>query len=906
MSLFNHLFSRNRRYRELSDSIREHLEEKAAELVEQGLSREEAFQTARREFGNVALIEERSREVWQWTTFEGICADLKLAVHQLRKSPVFTATVIATLALGIGANTAIFSVIDAVLLKPMGYPDPGRIVQFLLKSPQGGVVPSSSIADFRVWLEQTRTFQNVSAFDFAGNDLSLKAGDSPEEVRGVHASANYFRLFGAPMLLGRTFAPEETSPHGGNVIVLSYPLWKIRFAGDPYIIGKAVSLNDEAYTIIGVTGPSFQSHPSADLWIPFQFALSSTDPVHSFQVAGRLKPGITLQSANAELKLAAARARRSHTFADSHFEFEVKPIREMILGNVQSSLLMLAVAVGLVLLIACANVANLLLVRAAGRRHEFAIRSALGARRIRIVRQLLTESVLMSLIGGTLGVLLGLYGIRVLLAVSPGDIPRFDGGGAFLAADWRVFLFTVGLSVFTGILFGLFPALTASHPDLNRTLIESGNQQSAGLRQKRARSWFVISQISLAVVLLIGAGLLIRTFIALRAVNPGFDPQNVLRIDMSLAGQRFATTADASTFVSNARLRINSIPGVQNSAMSCCPPFTDKLGLPFDVVARVLGNPAVRGSALWMDVTPGYFDVLKIPILRGRVFTKLDTASAPPVVLINQAMAKEFWPDQNPLGQQIVIGAGLGPPQLPNISGKPKRQSGGDDQSRFKDAPRLIVGVVGSSRNALSTPASAEMFIPQAQESDKMTAFWNRFAPAYWLVRTRGAPRPLAPLIAKELSQASGGRAVAHIRTMDEVMRNSISRENFNMLLVTIFAASALVLAIIGIYGVVSYSTAQRSREIGVRMALGAGRSEIRNLILRQGMLLAMVAISIGVCAALALARFISSLLFDVTTWDPLVFISVPIFLFSAASLAVWLPARRAMRIDPVQALRGE
>jgi putative ABC transport system permease protein len=885
MNWLKQMFSRRRRYDELSQSIHENLEEKISDLMDSGMTREQAQQVTRREFGNINLIGERSREFWQWPIFESLWADVKLTVYQLRKSPVFTATVIATLALGIGANTAIFSVIDTVLVKPLNYPNPARIVQFLLKFPQGPR-PSSSIGDFRLWREQTRAFQDVSAYDFGGVGLSL-AGDVPEEVRGVHVTADYFQLFGASMLLGRPFTTEEASPSGGNIVVLSYGLWKSRFGSDPNIVGKTVSLKNEPYTVLGVTDRSFQSDPEADLWIPFQFALNSSDPSHYFQVAGRLKPGITLQQANAELKLAAAEARRSYSFADSSLGFEVKPLRDMIVGDVQSSLLIMAVAVGLVLLIACANVANLLFVRATGRKREMAIRSALGAGPIRIVRQLLTESIVLSLIGGTLGVVIGLVGVHALLAMNPGNIPRIGQGGVFIGVDWRILIFTIGLSLLTGTLFGLFPALTASRPDLNDTLKESGNQPGLGFGQNRARSLFVICQMSLAVVLLIGAALLIRTFVALREVNSGFDPHNVLRIDMSLAGNRFAKTADVSGFVNNARLRINAIPGVQDSAMTCCPPFTSRFGLPFIVVGRSLGNSSSTGDAEWMDVSPGYFDVFRIPILRGRGFTVQDDEAAPPVVLVNEAMAKQFYPNQNPLGEQIVIGNGLGP--------------------RFKDVPRQIIGIVGNTQDVgLSSPPAPAMIIPQAQESNEMTAFWNQFGPAYWLVRTRLAPHQMASLIAKELSETIGGLAVGHIHSMDEVMSSSISRQKFNMLLLTIFAAVALVLATVGICGVMSYSVAQRSREIGVRMALGASGANIRNLVLRQGMLLAIVGVSIGLCAAFGLVRFIASLLFEVTTWDPVAFLMVPLLLLSAALVAVWLPARRAMRVDPIQALRTE
>jgi putative ABC transport system permease protein len=885
-NILRNLFRKHQGEAELDEEVRSHLELLTDQKMKEGMSSEEASRAAKIELGGVERVKEDVRAIRAGAWLETLLQDVRFGLRMLPNSPVFTATVISALTIGIGANTAIFSVVDAVLLKPLSYPNPERIVQFLLKFPEGPPRPSSSVADFRIWREQTRAFQDASAYDFAGAALSL-GGDAPEEVRGVHVTADYFRLFGASMLLGRTFTAEEASPNGGNVVVLGYGLWTRRFDRNPNILGKIVSLGDTPYTVLGVTDRSFQSDPEADLWIPFQFSLNSNDPAHYFQVAGRLKPGITLEQANTALELATAEARRSHSFADSNLDFEVKPLRDMIVGDVQSSLLTMAVAVGLVLLIACGNVANLLLVRATGRRREFAIRSALGAGRIRIVRQLLTESILLSFIGGTLGVAIGLAGIRALLTMDPGNIPRIEQSGVFIGVDWCMLAFTAGLSLFTGILFGLFPALTSSRPDLNNELKESGNQRGAGFRQNMARSLFVISQISLAVVLLVGAALLIRTFIALHEVNPGFDPHQVLTIDMSLAANRFAKTADVSGFVNNARLRINGIPGVQDSAMTCCPPFKSRFGLPFIVVGRSPGNSSSTGDALWTDVSPGYFDVFKIPILRGRSLTERDNEAAPPVVLVNEAMAKQFWPNQNPLGEQIVIGNGLGP--------------------RFKDVPRQIIGVVGNTRDVgLSSPSAPAMIIPQAQESDEMTAFWRQFGPAYWLVRTRVAPHQLAPLVAKQLSEASGGVPVGHIRSMDEVMSSSISRQNFNMLLCTIFAASALLLAAVGIYGVVSYSTAQRRREIGIRMALGAQRRDVLLLVMGQGIFLTLAGMGIGLFAAFLVTRLLASLLYGVTSSDPLTFILVSVVLTAAALLASYIPARRATRVDPMVALRYE
>jgi predicted permease len=814
-------------------------------------------------------------------------SDLRYSFRTLIATPAFTVTAIAALALGIGANTAIFTVVNAVLLKPLTYPEPDRMVQFMntFADGNGGV---ASPVNFNTWRAQTSVFQDVAAYDFGGPGFNL-TGLVPEQVHGIHASEAYFRLFGAPVVLGRTFTPQEDSPNGGHVVVIGYGFWQRKFGGNPNIVGTSVSLSNEPYTIVGVLGKSFVTDPQADIWVPFQIEPNSTNLGHYFLVSGRLKPGVTLAQANAQLKLTADQYRRLHPDDMGPKDgFGVQPLRDSIVAGARKSLFVLLGAVGFVLLIACANVANLLLVRATGRKREFAIRAAMGAGRARIVRQLLTESIVLSITGGVLGLVLGYAGVRALLAVSPAGLPRVGENGAAVGLDWRIFLFTLGISLFTGILFGLFPAITASRVDLHTTLKESSNRSGTGFRQSKMRSLLVIGEVSLALVLLIGAALLIRTFIALRQVNPGFDPRNVLTLEMSLTGDQFKKTAGVAQVSHDGRERLNAIPGVEISAFTCCLPLEGGYGLPFNIIGR---PPAPKspwsGSSGWMSASPGYFAVFHIPILRGRDFTEQDTGSSPAVVLINETFVKKFFPKENPIGQQLLIGKGVGP--------------------QFTEPARQIVGVVGDIRDGgLNNDPRPLMIVPSSQVADGMTALNSNIGPMVWLVRTHGDPHPYISAVTSQLRQSSGGFPVARVRPMTQVVGNSTAREDFNMLLLTIFGASALILAAIGIYGLMAYSVQQRTQEMGIRMALGADRSRIRSLVVWHGMRLAIVGVVIGIGAAFGLTRFIASLLFGVKTWDPVVFVTVPIVLSLVALLAVWMPARRASRLDPQQALRIE
>jgi predicted permease len=885
MDWLNRIFRRDRRYAEISQSIREHLEEKIEILMEKGMSREEASRAARLEFGNVTRIEERSREVWQWPKLESVWADLRLALQQFIASPAFTLTALATLGLGIGATTAIFSVVNTVLLKPLTYPDPDRLALFFETDGQREF-SAVSIPEFHFWQEQSNLFENLSASDTSSIGLNL-TGDRPEVVHGLHVTENYFRLFGAQTALGRTFTSAEENLNGGRTAVLSFDLWKNLFASDPNILGKSISLGGETYTVIGVVDRQFRTELGADLWLPLQVDSNSTDVTPFFRVVGRLKPNVTLIQANAQLKLAAVDFRRRYPAVNSRMYFVVHSLQEAIVGNSRSSLVLLLGAVGFVLLIACANLANLQLIRSSSRKREFAIRASLGASQGRIIRHLLTESVLLSLIGGLLGLGLGELAVRLLLTVSSGDIPRLGVNGSAVGLDWRVLVFTLCLSVLTGLAFGLAPAHGASSVDLSIALKESGRAAGTGFRQQRARSLLVVGEAALAVVLSVCAGLFIRTFVALQSVNPGFSSQNILTMQMALTGPRFHQTAPVAQLVGEARQRMNSIPGVLNSASTVSLPLQAVHRIPADVLGRLAGSAPKTGSVQWLAVSPGYFSVFQIPFLRGRDFNQNDSGTAPPVVIINQAMGKTFWPNQNPLGQRIILGKGMPP--------------------MFADRPREVVGVVGDTlTDGLDATVQPMAIVPQAQVPDGITEISDRMEPIHWVLRASVEPQQLAASVKEQLLEASGGVPTSETRTMRDVVSRSIARQNFDMQLLSIFSVFALLLAAVGIYGLMAYSVQQRAQEIGVRIALGAGHQKIRNMVIWQGMRLALAGAVIGVGAAMALSRLIASFLFGVKSWDPTVLIAVPVLLSCVALIAVGIPAQRGSRLDPIQSLRME
>jgi predicted permease len=599
-----------------------------------------------------------------------------------------------------------------------------------------------------------------------------------------------------------------------------------------------------------------------------------------------LRPGVTLEQAKAQLRHSADEFRRKFPRAiDADEAFSVTPLRDAFVNDARRALLVLLGAVSFVLLIACANVANLLLIRATGRGREIAIRASLGAGRGRIVRQLLTESIVLSLAGGVAGLALGIVGIRALLSVNTAGLPRVGENGSLVGVDWRVAAFVGLVSLGTGLLFGLIPALHGSRADLSGTLKESGGRSGTSFRHNKSRAILVVAEISLALILLVGSALLIRTSIALGRVDPGFDPDNVLTMRMSLSGERFLTAAGVDQFIRLGVERLRALPGVEEASATCCIPLEGGYGLPFNIVGRPPGNEPFHGGGAWNTVSPGYFEVFKIPIKRGRTFTDRDDRLAPPVVVINETMARRFWKDGNPLDDQLVIGRGT--------------------MREFADEPaRQIIGVVGDSRDGgLNDDPGPKMFVPQGQVPDAVNALNVRITPMAWVVRTRGEPYAVSAAVQEQLRQVTG-LPVSDVRSMSDVVTRSVSRERFNMLLMTIFGGAALLLAAIGIYGLMAYSVQQRTQEIGIRMALGAGSADVRRMVVVQGMRLALVGVAVGIGTAFGLTRVIAGFLFGVQARDPLVFVGVPVLLSLVTLAAVWIPARRASVVSPVVALR--
>ena len=819
-----------------------------------------------------------------------LLSDLRYAARTLGRNPDFAVMAIAVIALGIGASTAIFSVVNQVLLEPLPYPDPDRLVQLMTTSPTGdqSVV---SIPKFVNWREQTTVFQEMAAYDIGGLGINLTEREFPETLKAARVSADYFRLFGAKVAIGRSFSKAEDGPRGPHVAVISDGLWRRRFGSSATLVGITISLDNQAYKVIGVLARVFTTDTPADIWLPLQADPSNYDHIGRVRVAARLKTGVTVAEAQKDVGHTMEpflRKYAPHSPGEAPIlfmeQFTAIPLRDATVGDVRPALYLLTGAVVFVFLIACANAANLLLARGARRAREIAIRAALGAQRQQIIRQLLTESVLLGLAGGVVGLVLGYFGVRGLLAISPGDLPRIGANGSAITLNWRVFLFALIVSGFTGIVFGLIPAVNASRADVS-SLVNSVSQSGMQWRRNRGRSALLIVEMASALVLLVGAGLMIRTFVSKRTVSRGFDEQNVLTLEMSLSGSQFEKTAHVAQLVRYAERRIQRIAGVSAVAAAYALPLEPSLGMPFIIYKNDQMLWRWDGAAAWRSVSPGYFDAFRIRLLRGRVFTDDDGEHAAGVALINRAMMRKYWPevDANPIGEFIIIGKGMG--------------------AGMEDAPRQIIGVVADVRDA-KLDLEPTVYVPVAQVPDGMNARNNRLLPITWVVRITGALPLGTAAIQQELHQVSAGLPLERVRTMHEVVAASSARTEFYTMLLMVFAGIALLLAAVGLYGLMAYSVRQRTLEIGIRMALGAGPDDVRSMVVWQGMRLALFGMLAGIPAALALSRVTVSVIFGIKTWDPAVLVIVSFLLGSVALFAAYIPSLRATRVNPADALR--
>jgi putative ABC transport system permease protein len=804
---------------------------------------------------------------------EDMFQDLSYGARMLLHKPAFTLVALIALALGIGASTAIFSIVNGILLRSLPYSNPDRIVMVWMDNHRLGLDQDwHSYPNYVDYRDQNQSFEQMAAFN--DRSFNLTGSADPERVMGMWATASLFQVLGVQPSIGRAFRVEEEEPGKDLVVVISHGLWQRWFGSDPGIIGQQLIMNGTGRTVIGVMPPGV-TFPSkdAELWVPLAMGPGGRNNRGGFSLKaiGLLRPAASIAQARADLGTIAGRLEQQYSFL-AGYGVNLVPLHDQVVGKIRPALLVLLAAVGFVLLIGCANIANLLLARAATREREIAIRTALGAHRWRLIRQLLTESLLLSLMGGAVGIAVAIVGLKFLISVSPPETPRLDQ----VTVDARVLLFALVVSLFTGALFGLAPALQSSKPNLNESLKEGGRTSSAGIRGSRVRGLLVISEVALSLVLLIGAGLMIKSFHRLQQVNLGFNPDRLLAMNVRLAGSKYRDGPQAAAFYQQVLQRIEALPGVQSAGaistifLSITPNSTI-----FSIEGRPPVQPAEQIEVPLDSVSPGYFQMMGVSLLRGREFDGSDGKDSPPVVIINDTMARQFWPGEDPVGKRFKFG---------------------DSSS---DGPWLtIVGVVGDMRRTgFELKERPETFLPISQ---------NPVSSMTFVVRGVSDPMPLAAGVRDQVWAVDHDQPVFDVKSMAKMLADMTSQRRLNMLLLGIFAGSALLLAAVGIYGVVSYAVSQRTHEIGVRLALGAGKGQVLGMVVRQAMLLALIGLVAGSVTSLLSTRLMVSLLYGVSPTDPFTFGSVPILLAAIAFLACYIPARRVTKVDPIKALRYE
>jgi len=801
---------------------------------------------------------------------ETLFKDLRYGIRSLLKQPVFALVAISTLALAIGGNSAMFTVVNAVLLRPLQYPESDRLVVLEGSNPARGITRSSmSTLDFVDWQSQNKVFEHMAAFISGGN--LLNTGEETERVRATWVTGDFFSVLRTPGLRGRTLQPDDAQTGHDAVAVISYGLWQRRFGADEKLVGKQVTLSGKSSTIVGVMPKEFNYPDQTELWVPFPLDMKENRDNRYLSVVARLKPGANVAQAQAELDTINQRLAQSYTETNTGWTARVSNLQDNLVGQVRLSLLVLLFAVVFVLLIACANIANLLLARGTSRQREIALRSALGASRFRIIRQLLTESFVLSLVGGGLGLMLGFWLTRLLVAISPANTPRFDE----IRPDSRVFIFTIAITVLTSLVFGLAPALQASRINQAERLKEGSRGNAGSGHSKRLRGALMVAEIAMSFMLLVGAGLLIKSFLHLREVNPGLNPDHVLTVRVVAPPAKYKEDAQRTAFFREVNERLQSLPGVQSVGMILSLPLGgDTFNLWRGYIRE--GRPAIpeeNGDAAYLPISPDYFRTLQVPLISGRAFTNQDTDQSTKVIIVNETTARRLWPGQSPIGRHITIWR--------------------DDKF-----PREIVGVVGETKASLDNEPGEQMFVPYAQDPT-----WPTMS---LVIRTNGDPAALSAAVRNEVRAVDKTAPVYNVRTMNDVLATSVAPRRTPMLLLTAFAGVALVLAMMGIYGVTAYYVTQRTQEIGIRMALGAQIKDVLKLVLKGGMGLAVIGVGAGLLGAFVLTRWMTTLLFGVKPTDWITFAAVSACLLFTALLACYLPARRATKVDPLVALRYE